>query len=322
MLRKNYRFSSDLLNFTPVERNFRWWFRRVGIFFLSCIILGTTAFFLTSRIVEMPSEKNLKTQNQRLLSLFESLDQQLEEYDRTLAGIRALDDSIYRSIVGKNPLPLSLRDAGTGGVDRSGLLRSAGYPESVVETATKIGGLQSKLQIQQTSYREVYREALRNQEKLKHLPAIMPLSNSDLRRTGSGFGMRLHPILNIVRMHEGMDFHAPTGTPVFASAYGRVKTVRFSETFGNYIEIDHGYGILSLYAHLSKMSVNRGEQVVRGQVIGNVGNTGLSSGPHVHYEVHVNGKEVDPVNYYFQNLSPKEYEMVVAIAQAYETSMD
>ena len=123
-------------------------------------------------------------------------------------------------------------------------------------------------------------------------------------------------------MHEGMDFHAPTGTPVFATATGWVKTVRYSETFGNYIEIDHGYGILTLYAHLSSWSVSRGQEVVRGQVIGQVGNTGLSAGSHVHYEVHVNGEEVDPVNYYFHDLSPKEYEMVVAMAQAYWTSMD
>ena len=321
-MRTKYRFNPDHLTFAPVHRRFRWWFNRITLFILTCMLLGTVGFFLTSRVIETPSEKNLKAQNERLLGLYESLDSRLDEYDRSLADMRAVDDSIYRSLVGKAPLPRSIRDAGIGGHDRTSVLRGAGYPREVIETAEKIGDLNSRLQIQNNSYREVYREALRNKEKLRHLPAIMPIYNRDLRRTGSGFGMRLHPILNIVRMHEGMDFHARTGTEVFTTADGKVNNVRFSKTFGNVIEIDHGYGILSLYAHLSRTSVKRGERVVRGQVIGHVGNTGLSKGPHLHYEVHVNGVEVDPVNYYFQDLSPEEYEMVVAIAGAYETSMD
>ena len=150
----------------------------------------------------------------------------------------------------------------------------------------------------------------------------MPIANDDLLLTGSGFGMRLHPILKIYRMHEGMDFFAYIGTDVFATADGIVKDVRISETFGKVIEIDHGFGILTLYAHLNAFNVKEGQRVKRGNIIGQVGNTGMSSGQHLHYEVHIDGKEVDPVNYYFQDLSPAEYRKVVAIAQAYEMSMD
>ena len=322
MIRKNYRFSPDNIDFIPVERNFGWWFRRISLFVLSFMILGAAGFFTTSHIVETPSEKNLKAYNESLLSLYASLDKRLDDYDQILDRIRILDDSIYRSLIGSDPLQKSLREAGTGGYDRSAALKSAGYPESIIKTAGRVNSLQSKLQIQHNSYREVFRKAMNNQERLKHLPAIMPIYNKDLRGTGSGFGMRLHPILNIWRMHEGMDFYATIGTDVYASADGTVKDARFSTTFGNVIEVDHGYGILSLYAHLSKMEVRKGQKVFRGQIIGKVGNTGESSGPHLHYEVHVNGVEVDPVNYYFQDLSPREYQAVVAIAKSFTTSMD
>jgi murein DD-endopeptidase MepM/ murein hydrolase activator NlpD len=150
----------------------------------------------------------------------------------------------------------------------------------------------------------------------------MPIYNEDLKLIGAGFGMRMHPILNIYRMHEGIDFFASTGTAVFATADGVVTDARESETFGKVVEIDHGYGLTTLYAHLNGFKVRKGQLVKRGDVIGEVGNTGLSSGEHLHYEVHVNGKEVDPVNYFFKDLSPEEYRKVVAIAQAYERSMD
>lgn len=322
MRRKTFRFSPDHVSFTPVERNFGWWLKRIGIFSLACVLLGTAGFFLTSRIIETPSERNLKAQNRKLLELYNNLDHRLDEYDQVLAEIRAMDDSIYRSLIGSDPLPSSIRDAGTGGFDRSSALSDAGYPESIIETAATVADLQTKLKIQHNSYREVFREALNNQEKLRHLPAIMPLYNKDLRRTGAGFGMRFHPILNIWRMHEGMDFHSPVGTDVYATADGRVKDARISSSYGRVIEIDHGYGVISLYAHLSAFNVRKGQLVFRGQVIGKVGNTGLSSGPHLHYEVHVDGMEVDPVNYYFNDLSPREYEAVVAITQAFKTSMD
>ena len=198
----------------------------------------------------------------------------------------------------------------------------AGYPEKVVNTAKRIDRLNSHLSVQENSYRDVLKEAFRNKTRLNHLPAIMPIANDNLLLTGSGFGIRLHPILKIYRMHEGMDFFAYIGTDVYATADGIVKDVRISETFGKVIEIDHGFGMLTLYAHLSAFNVKEGQRVKRGNIIGEVGNTGMSSGQHLHYEVHIDGKEVDPVNYYFQDLSPAEYRKVVAIAQAYEMSMD
>jgi murein DD-endopeptidase MepM/ murein hydrolase activator NlpD len=172
------------------------------------------------------------------------------------------------------------------------------------------------------SFRSVLKEMFSNKDRLEHLPAIMPISNEDLRRTGSGFGMRRHPILNIYRMHEGIDFHAPVGTEVYATADGIVKDVRTSETFGKMIAIDHGYGLETIYAHLNAYHVRKGQKVKRGNLIGFVGNTGLSKGPHLHYEVHIFNREVDPVNYFFKDLTPEEYRKIVLISQSFEESMD
>ncbi len=322
MTRKQYRFDPDQISVTPVQRSIKRIILRIGSYVFLSLVIGTAGYFLTTGILKTPREKNLISQNEKLLNLYFSLDERLDNYDKVLAAIRTLDDSIYRSLVGKAPLPWSIREAGYGGHDPATTLSNAVYPERVIMTATRIDQLDSYLKIQENSYREVLKEAFRNKTKLNHVPAIMPIYNEDLLLTGAGFGMRLHPILNIWRPHEGIDFFAYTGTEVFATADGVVKDVRISETFGKVIEIDHGYGFVTLYAHLNKFHVEEGQLVKRGNVIGEVGNTGLSSGQHLHYEVHINGKEVDPVNYFFNDLTPAEYRKVVAIAQAYEMSMD
>ena len=322
MPRKRYSFNPDQLTLTPVQRNLKRWFLRISSFFLLSLSIGVAGFFLTTGLVRTPREKSLAAQNERLLDLYNTLDQRLNGYNRTLSAMINLDDSIYRSLVGKDPLPWSLREAGTGGNNPSLALSEAGYPAHVLKTAERIDRLSAYMKIQESSYKEVLRTAMRNQDRMNHMPAIIPIYNKELIHIGSGFGMRLHPILNIYRMHEGIDFFAPTGSSVFASADGVVRDARISETFGKVVEIDHGYGLLTLYAHLSEIKVKKGQHVKRGDTIGEVGNTGLSSVHHLHYEVHVNGVEVDPVNYFFKDLSPSEYRKVVAIAQAYEKSMD
>lgn len=322
MARKKYHFDPDQISVKPVQRNLKRAILRIGAYVFLSLAIGTVGYFLTTGILKTPREKSLISQNEKLLELYTSLDQRLDDYDKVLAAIRTLDDSIYRSLVGKNPLPWSIREAGMGGHDPSFALSNAVFPERVIMTATRIEQLDTYLEIQENSYREVLKETFRNKARLNHVPAIMPIYNEDLLLTGSGFGMRLHPILKIWRPHEGIDFFAYTGTDVFATADGVVKDVRFSETFGKVIEIDHGYGFVTLYAHLHEFHVRKGQLVKRGQVIGQVGSTGLSSGQHLHYEVHVKGVEVDPVNYFFKDLSPAEYRKVVAIAQAYEMSMD
>ncbi|MCK4746843.1 MAG: hypothetical protein KAT15_07410, partial [Bacteroidales bacterium] len=218
MARKKYKFDPDKLTITPVQTSLKKWISRIGIYVLLGLSIGASGYFLTTGLVKTPREKNLMIQNEKLLSLYTSLIIRLDAYDQTLSVIKTLDDSIYRSLVGKGPLPWSLREAGFGGTDPGTSLKYAGYPDQVITTAQRIERLDSHLKIQEDSYRDVMKEALRNKTKLTHLPAIMPISNEDLKLTGSGFGMRLHPILNIWRQHEGIDFFATTGTDVYATA--------------------------------------------------------------------------------------------------------
>jgi len=322
MAHKKFYFNPDHLSLTPAKRSLKKRIAVITVFILICMAFGTVGYFLTSGLILTPRENNLLSQNKKLISLYQSLNEKLDDYEVALSELRTMDDSIYRSLIGKAPMPPTIRNAGTGGHEPALNLRDAAYPGIVLNTAEKIDQLDSHLTVQMNSFRSVLNEMFSNKDRLEHQPAIMPISNEDLRRTGSGFGMRLHPILNIVRMHEGIDFHAPVGTEVFATADGVVKDVRTSETFGKVIVIDHGYGLETFYAHLSGYKVRIGEKVARGNLIGFVGNTGLSMGPHLHYEVHIFNREVDPVNYFFKDLTPEEYKEIVLISQSFEESMD
>ncbi len=322
MAQKKYYFNPDHLSLTPARRSLKKRIAIISVYILICLVLGTIGYFTTSGVIRTPRENNLFSQNEKLINLYQSLNEKLGQYEAVLSDIRIMDDSIYRSLIGKAPMPPTIRNAGTGGHEPELNLRDVAYPGIVVNTAEKIDQLDSHLKIQMNSFKSVLNTMFTNKDRLVHLPAIMPISNENLRHTGSGFGMRLHPILNIIRMHEGIDFHAPVGTEVFATAAGVVKDVRTSGTFGKVIVIDHGYGIETFYAHLSEYNVRVGEKLARGSLIGFVGNTGLSAGPHLHYEVHIFGSEVDPVNYFFQDLTPDEYKEIVLISQSFEASMD
>lgn len=322
MTRKKFYFNPDHLSLTPAKSSLKKRIAIISVFILICMALGTIGYYLTSGLILTPRENNLLSQNEKLINLYQSLNKKLDEYEVALSELRTMDDSIYRSLIGKAPMPPTIRNAGMGGHDPGVNLRNAAYPGIVVNTTERINQLDSHLKVQMNSFRSVLNEMFSNKDRLVHLPAIMPIPNGNLRQTGSGFGMRLHPILNIVRMHEGIDFHAPVGTEVFATADGVVKDVRTSQTFGKVIVIDHGYGLETIYAHLSNYNVLKGEKLARGNLIGFVGNTGLSRGPHLHYEVHLFNREIDPVNYFFKDLTPEQYKEIVLISQSFEESMD
>jgi murein DD-endopeptidase MepM/ murein hydrolase activator NlpD len=243
-------------------------------------------------------------------------------FEEMINHLNSKDDSLYRTILGTEPLPKTMRQAGIGGTEETDLKLGLNENKILNSTSKKLNHLYSKAKILNHSFDKLLEQAKVNKEKMLHIPAIMPIYNKDLKGTGAGFGMRLHPISGIRRMHEGIDFYAKTGKEVYATGNGFVKAVRYSKTFGNLIVIDHGYHIETYYAHLSKFNVNKGQKVKRGQVIGYVGNTGLSSGPHLHYEVHLNGKEVDPVHYFFGDLTPKQYEQIIILSKRDLYSMD
>ena len=322
MATKRYIYDSESLTYIQVDVTLKERAKKYLPYALVGLFMGLTAYIVTAVGFSTPKEKlqaekiNVLENNQNLLN------DRIKYANETLSELIAFDDSVYRTVLGAKPLPKEVRMAGTGGVNKYEGLEQSGKYEEVLESFKQLDKVIAKMEVQKSSYGKLLEKAEVNIDRLKHLPAIIPIANWDLKRIGSGFGMRFHPILNRYRMHEGIDFIASRGTPIFASADGVVKSARHSDSFGNVIEIDHGYGIVTLYAHLSKFNIKKGQKVVRGQVIGLTGNTGLSAGPHLHYEVHRRNSEVDPVSYFFKDLTAKEYEAVVARAQSMKTSME
>jgi murein DD-endopeptidase MepM/ murein hydrolase activator NlpD len=209
-------------------------------------------------------------------------------------------------------------------VNRYESLEGYDHSELVIGTARRLDQLTNAVYVQSRSFDEVTEMVMNREEQLSSLPAIQPIANKDLTRTASGWGYRIHPIYKIRKMHYGMDFTAPTGTEVYATADGTVSFVERSRRgFGNSLIIDHGYGYKTLYAHLHDFNnIWKGKKVKRGDVIAFVGNTGLSTAPHLHYEVHLNGKKINPVNYYFEDLTAEEYDRMIELSMRAGQSFD
>ena len=259
--------------------------------------LGAGSFIILLFIFGSPSEKELRIENARLLAQYNVLSHRLDEALGVMQDIQQRDDNLYRVVLQADPVSDAIRKAGYGGTNRYEQLMDMANAELVMNTTQKMDMLNRQLYIQSKSFDEVVDLCKGHDEMLKCIPAIMPVSNKDLKKTASGYGTRIDPIYNTPKFHAGMDFSANIGTPVYATGDGKVIKAGWETGYGNLIQVDHGFGYVTWYAHLSKYKVRPGQKVVRGEVIGEVGNTGKSTGPHLHYEVHVKGKVQNPVNY-------------------------
>ena len=276
--------------------------------------LGAGSFIILLFIFGSPSEKELRIENARLLAQYNVLSHRLDEALGVMQDIQQRDDNLYRVVLQADPVSDAIRKAGYGGTNRYEQLMDMANAELVMNTTQKMDMLNRQLYIQSKSFDEVVDLCKGHDEMLKCIPAIQPISNKALRKTASGYGTRIDPIYNTPKFHAGMDFSANIGTPVYATGDGKVIKAGWETGYGNLIQVDHGFGYVTWYAHLSKYKVRPGQKVVRGEVIGEVGNTGKSTGPHLHYEVHVKGKVQNPVNYYFMDLSAEDYDKMVQIA--------
>jgi murein DD-endopeptidase MepM/ murein hydrolase activator NlpD len=286
------------------------------------IVSGIIFFFIFLQFFETPVTKQLKRENEQLLSQYNLMNKDIEKISAALEDIQMRDDNIYRVIFEANPIPSSVRMAGFGGTNRYTKLESMDNSELIISVAKTLDVLSKQVYVQSKSYDEVIKMALGKEKMLASIPSVMPVSNRDLKRTASGWGMRMHPIYRIPRFHYGMDFTAPVGTDVFVTGNGIVKEVGRNAGYGNTIVVDHGYGYETLYGHLSRLNVKVGQSVNRGDVIGFVGSSGASTAPHLHYEVMKNGQKVNPQNYYFQDLNPMEYEKMISISSNTGQSFD
>lgn len=275
---------------------------------------GAGSFILLLWIFGSPSEKELRIENSRLLAQYNVLSRRLDEALGVMQGIQQRDDNLYRVVLQADPVADAVRRAGYGGTNRYEDLMDMANADLVVNTTQKMDVLNRQLYIQSKSFDELVDLFKDHDEMLKCIPAIQPVSNKNLKQTASGYGMRIDPIYKTAKFHAGMDFSANIGTPIYATGNGTVVKAGWESAYGNLIKVDHGFGYVTWYAHLSKIKVRVGQKVVRGEVIGEVGNTGKSTGPHLHYEVHVKGKVVNPVNYYFMDLSAEEYDKMIELA--------
>lgn len=276
--------------------------------------IGAGSFLLLLFIFGSPSEKDLLTENSRLQAQYNILSRRLDEALHVMQRLQQRDDNLYRVIMQANPVTDALRTASYGKTNRYEEWMDMANSKLVVNTTQKMDLLARQVYIQSKSFDEVVELCKQHDEMLASIPAIQPVANKNLKKTASGYGMRIDPIYKTAKFHEGMDFSANTGTPVYVTGNGKVTQAGWDGLYGNCITIDHGFGYVTRYAHLSKIKVRRGQKVIRGEVIGEVGSTGKSTGPHLHYEVHVKGKVVNPVNYYFMDLSADDYDRMVEMA--------
>jgi murein DD-endopeptidase MepM/ murein hydrolase activator NlpD len=286
------------------------------------LFIGFIAFFTFIHFLSSPMEALLRKENKLLQTQYEMLLKELGQANDVLEDMRQRDEYLYRAIFHADSIPQSIRNSGFGGSNRYEHLKGLSNSELVIETAKKMDILKKQLYIQSNSLEELISLGKDMEHKIRCIPAIQPIADKDLKRMASGYGMRTDPFYHIPKFHTGMDFTAAIGTEIYATANGTVIHASYKQGYGNCVIIDHGYDYKTLYGHIDKYKVRVGQKVARGEFIATVGNTGKSKGPHLHYEVIYKGRHENPVNYYFKDLTPEEYDRMLQIADNHGQVMD
>ena len=323
MSKVKYYYDSETLSYRKIERKKRRTLKYISLFVLASALFGFLFVFIASQYIESPREKALKREIANMELQFELLNKKMNEAEAVLENIAQRDNTLYRMYFETNPIPDEQRKAGFGGVNRYKNLEGFDNSQLISESHKKLDILQKQIVVQSKSLDEITKLAEDKEKLLASIPAIQPVKNEDLTRMASGYGMRSDPFTKVRKMHWGMDFTAPRGTPVYASGDGIVtRADSNSSGYGKHIRIDHGYGYISLYAHLYKYNVRKNQRVKRGDLIGFVGNSGRSEAPHLHYEIFKDGQRINPINFYYGNLSPEEFNDLLEKASIENQSLD
>ncbi|MCC6720823.1 MAG: M23 family metallopeptidase [Bacteroidia bacterium] len=323
MKKIKYRFDPANLQYVHVKTSI--WVKILRIFgFLSAsAVAGFVFLTIAYSLLDSPKEKLLKREISNKKIQLELLSDKAKKAEKILASLEERDDKIYREIFGAEPIDVSVRNAGTGGVDKYKSLKNYNNADEIIKLHKSLDKLNRRMYVQSKSYDDLSKLAREKHNMLSSIPAIQPVANKNLKHVASGYGYRIDPIYRTGKFHEGMDFTSPVGTPVIATGDGVVELIESRQWgYGNNIVINHGFGYKTRYAHLSKFKVKKGQKVKRGQAIGLVGNTGKSTGPHLHYEVIKNKKPVNPANYYYNDLTPEQYEAILKLSSTYNQSFD
>ncbi|MDG1714783.1 M23 family metallopeptidase [Lacinutrix sp.] len=323
MSKVKYYYDSDTLSYRKIVRKKRRTFKYIVAFIFSAAILGICFVFIASHFFESPNEKALKRELSNMQLQFNLLNKKMDEAEAVLANIEERDNNIYRLYFESNPIPEEQRKAGFGGINRYKAFEGFDNSTLIKESNKRIDILQKRIVVQSKSLDKIAVLAEEKEKLLASIPAIQPVNNEDLTRMASGFGMRTDPFNKTRKMHWGMDFTAPRGTPIYAAGDGVVERADSNSTgYGNHIRIDHGYGYVSLYAHLYKYNIGKNQKVKRGDLIGFVGSTGRSEAPHLHYEIFKDGERINPINFYYGSLTAEEYSKLLERSSIENQSLD
>ena len=323
MAKVKYYYDTKTLNYQRIEKTTLDRVKNILIYLGASLFSGVIITIIFMQFLNSPNEKRLIREKTDLISQYDILKQNLDEINLVLQDMQDRDDNIYRVIFEADPIPSSIRQAGFGGVNRYKHLENMSNSDLIIKTSKQIDIISKQLYIQSKSFDEVIKLAKNKTEMLSSLPSIQPVSNKDLKRMVSGFGPRIHPIYKTITHHDGMDFTAAIGTPIYATADGTVEKSTYDRGgYGKHVIINHGYGYKTLYAHMNEIKSRKGTNVKRSDIIGYVGNTGRSVGPHLHYEVHHNGKKENPSYYYHTDLTPDEYNKLIELSSEKNQSFD
>ena len=323
MLKIKYRFDSKTLTFKKIRLDWSQIAKRIFLFFAITVSTAFGLYFGYSSFYKTPKELMLIEERNNLLAKYDCLNECFSKADLIIKDIQQRDDYFYRTIFELKPISESIRKAGFGGTNRYRDLTGFSCSDLMISTSKHLDILSRKIYVQSKSFDAVIDQSKNKGKMIAAMPAIQPLALKDFNRISDYYGTRKDPFTGKKKQHLGMDFTGPEGSDIFATADGVIVEAGFNyHGYGNKVTVDHGYGYKTIYAHLQKVTVFKGQKVKRGDVIGLLGNTGRSTGPHLHYEVRFRNKPVNPINYYFNDMSDEEYDLMIEACAKRRSPMD
>lgn len=323
MSRIKYHYNSKTLEYERYVENWRSKLGKVLFMLAAAIVFSALVIFLAYRYLDSPKERQLKREIANLELNYSIIGKRLKNLEAVLADLQQRDNMIYRVVFEADPIPDETRKAGYGGVNRYKQLEGFEYSTVIKEVTRQTDKVSKQMVVQSQSFDEIWNLAKQRDKMLASIPSIMPVKVTDLKQMASGFGYRMDPIYKTQKFHTGMDFSADQGKQVFVTGDGTVEYADADYSgYGIHIIVDHGFGYKTIYAHLSEKYVKVGQKLKRGELIGLVGNTGKSTGPHLHYEVRKNGEPLNPINFYFNDITPEEYQQILQISSQPGQSFD
>jgi len=296
---------------------------RVFGFIAAALVTAAIISLLAFRFIGSPNEKLLRAENERMKDRYRELTKETKKIEQQMKELEDRDNEVYRSIFEATPIPDSARLKDLEKEQQIAKVEGMEQNDLINSIVTTLNNMQSRINAQKASYKDLGGMVKDKEKLLAATPAIQPVSNADLKRIASGFGYRIDPVYKTVKLHPGLDFAAPAGTPIYATANGTVEFAgNRGDGYGNNVIINHGYGYKTLFGHMFRIKARAGQRVNRGEVIGWVGSTGKSTGPHCHYEVIKNGNKIDPIYFFYNDLTPEQFDRLLKLAAASNQSFD